>query len=83
VQGRAATIEPTTRLSATPRLDQIAAVHLLAEQAEGGAIAPVEGSSRLEEIRRMGTRSGHEARTEHPSRRHVTRTFLESRFAFV
>ena len=35
-QGRAATIEPTTRLSAIPRLDQIAAVHALAEQAETG-----------------------------------------------
>ena len=57
-QGRAATIEPTTRLSATPRLDQIAAVHLLAEQAERGAVAPLEGISRLEEIRGMGDRFG-------------------------
>ena len=57
-QGRAATIEPTTRLSATPRLDQIAAVHLLAEQAERGLIAPGEGIARLEEIRRMRGRYG-------------------------
>ena len=52
-QGRAATIEPTTRLSATPRLDQIAAVHTLAELAERGGITPAEGLARLEEIRRM------------------------------
>src|SRR6188472_3453407 len=32
-QGKAATVEPTTRLSATPRLDQIAAVHELAGSA--------------------------------------------------
>ena len=36
-QGKAATVEPTTRLSPTPRLDQIAAVHRLAEEAERGA----------------------------------------------
>jgi uncharacterized membrane protein YjjP (DUF1212 family) len=52
-QGRAATIEPTTRLSATPRLDQIAAVHTLAEKAERGLIAPAEGLVQLEEIRQM------------------------------
>ena len=57
-QGRAATIEPTTRLGATPRLDQIAAVHLLAEQAERGLIAPGDGIARLEEIRRMRGRYG-------------------------
>jgi uncharacterized membrane protein YjjP (DUF1212 family) len=51
--GRAATIEPTTRLSATPRLDQIAAVHTLAEQAERGLITPTEGLAKLEEIRQM------------------------------
>ena len=56
--GRAATIEPTTRLSATPRLDQIAAVHVLAEDAERGAIAPADGIVRLEEIRTMGDRFG-------------------------
>jgi uncharacterized membrane protein YjjP (DUF1212 family) len=57
-QGRAATIEPTTRLSATPRLDQIATVHQLADQAERGLIAPAAGLVRLEEIRRMGNRFG-------------------------
>ena len=54
-RGEAATIEPTKRLSATPRLDQIAAVHRLAEEAERGALDPVEGIAQLEEIR--GTRS--------------------------
>ena len=43
-QGRAATIEPTTRLSPTPRLDQIAAVHVLAEEAERGEVDPAKGS---------------------------------------
>ena len=43
-RGEAATIEPTKRLSATPRLDQIAAVHRLAEEAERGALEPAEGS---------------------------------------
>ena len=57
-QGQAATIEPTTRLSATPRLDQIAAVHALAEEAERGLVVPAEGIKRLEEIRRMGSRFG-------------------------
>ena len=42
-RGEAATIEPTKRLSATPRLDQIAAVHRLAEEAERGALEPADG----------------------------------------
>ncbi len=57
-RGEAATIEPTKRLSATPRLDQIAAVHRLAEQAERGAVAPEAGIARLEEIRATGSRFG-------------------------
>ena len=57
-RGEAATIEPTKRLSATPRLDQIAAVHRLAEEAEQGAIAPAAGIARLEEIRATGSRYG-------------------------
>ena len=57
-RGEAATIEPTKRLSATPRLDQIAAVHRLAEEAERGAIAPGAGIARLEEIRATGSRYG-------------------------
>lgn len=56
--GKAATIEPTTRLSATPRLDQIAAVHVLAEEAERGAVEPAAGIARLEGIRRLGSRFG-------------------------
>lgn len=57
-QGRAATVEPTRRLSAAPRLDQIAAVHLLAEDAERGTIAPADGIARLDEILVMGSRFG-------------------------
>ncbi len=58
-QGKAATVEPTTRLSPTPRLDQIAAVHELAENAERGEVAPRAGIERLEAIRRMENRFGH------------------------
>lgn len=57
-QGKAATIEPTTRLSATPRLDQIAAVHELAAEAERGAVTPAAGIERLDEIRAMDNRFG-------------------------
>lgn len=57
-QGKAATIEPATRLSATPRLDQIAAVHQLAETAERGEIEPAAGLARLDEIRRLDNRFG-------------------------
>ena len=57
-QGRAATIEPTTRLSATPRLDQIAAVHELAADAERGDVSPEAGMERLDAIRRMTNRFG-------------------------
>jgi uncharacterized membrane protein YjjP (DUF1212 family) len=57
-RGEAATIEPTKRLSATPRLDQIAAVHRLAEEAERGAVTPRDGIARLEEIRATSSRFG-------------------------
>lgn len=57
-QGRSATVEPTTRLSPTPRLDQIAAVHELAAQAERGEVAPKSGIDRLDAIRRMENRFG-------------------------
>src|ERR687897_639000 len=57
-RGEAATIEPTKRLSATPRLDQIAAVHRLADEAERGMIAPGAGIARLEEIRATSSRYG-------------------------
>jgi len=57
-QGRAATVEPTTRLSATPRLDQIAAVHELAGSAERGEVAPAAGIARLEAVRSMENRFG-------------------------
>ena len=57
-RGEAATIEPTKRLSSTPRLDQIAAVHRLAEEAERGAVEPGAGIARLEEIRATASRYG-------------------------
>ena len=57
-QGRAATVEPTARLSGTPRLDQIAAVHELATRAEWGEVAPTAGIERLDAIRRMDNRFG-------------------------
>ena len=57
-QGKAATIEPATRLSQTPRLDQIAAVHRLAAEAERGAVTPAEGVERLDAIRRLENRFG-------------------------
>lgn len=57
-QGKAATIEPTTRLSQTPRLDQIAAVHHLASEAERGEVLPAAGIERLDTIRRLENRFG-------------------------
>lgn len=57
-QGKAATIEPTTRLSQTPRLDQIAAVHELASEAERGAVTAAAGIERLDAIRRLENRFG-------------------------
>ena len=57
-QGKAATVEPTTRLSPTPRLDQIAAVHELATRAERGEVAPTAGIDRLDAIRKMDNRFG-------------------------
>jgi hypothetical protein len=44
-QGKAATIEPTTRLSATPRLDQIAAVHDSPPRPNGASSPRRRGSS--------------------------------------
>lgn len=57
-RGRAATLETTTRLAATPRLDQIAAVHRLAAEAERGLVAPAEGTVQLEGIRLLVPRYG-------------------------
>src|SRR5215203_7571756 len=57
-RGEAATIEPTRLAFATPRLDQIAAVHRLAEEAERGSVAPAAGIVRLEEIHATGSRFG-------------------------
>jgi uncharacterized membrane protein YjjP (DUF1212 family) len=53
-----ATLELTSSLAPSPRLDQIAALHRLAQQAERGAVAPTEGLRRLEEIGIMPPRFG-------------------------
>ena len=58
-RGEPAIVELTTALSGVVRLDQIAALDLLVDTAEKGAIAPEDGLLRLEEIRQMGPRFGH------------------------
>jgi uncharacterized membrane protein YjjP (DUF1212 family) len=57
-RGESATLELTTPLSSSPRLDQIADLHRLLRQAEQAVIDPVEGLRRLEEIREMPPRFG-------------------------
>ena len=57
-RGEAATVELTSGLAALPRLDQIAAVERLAQQAERGAVPPTEGRRALADIRDMGPRFG-------------------------
>ena len=54
--GESATLELTTPLSSTPRLDQIAALHELIDDAEHARITPAEGLERLDEIRGMEPR---------------------------
>lgn len=56
--GESATLELTTPLAAAPRLDQIAALHRLLEDAEEGAVPPAEGLRRLDEIRGLSPRFG-------------------------
>jgi uncharacterized membrane protein YjjP (DUF1212 family) len=56
--GESATLEPTTPLAGTPRLDQIAALHLLINDAEHAAVTPAEGLRRLDEIRNLPARFG-------------------------
>jgi uncharacterized membrane protein YjjP (DUF1212 family) len=53
-----ATVELTSSLAATPRLDQIAALDRLVTNAEHGRMPPTEGMERLREIRRMRPRFG-------------------------
>jgi uncharacterized membrane protein YjjP (DUF1212 family) len=57
-RGEPATVELTTLLAASPRLDQIAALEHLVLRAERGAIPPAEGLVALEEIGDMGRRYG-------------------------
>ena len=57
-RGTPATVEITVPLSSSPRLDQIAALGRLADQAEAGAIAPADGLDALEAIRDMRPRFG-------------------------
>ena len=56
-RGEPATLELTTSLAA-PRLDQIAALDRLVQQAERAALSPAEGIRALDEIVEMGRRFG-------------------------
>ncbi len=56
--GEPATVELTTAFSPTPRLDQIAALDNLVEQAERGDVPPSDGLQMLDEIREMRPRFG-------------------------
>jgi uncharacterized membrane protein YjjP (DUF1212 family) len=56
--GESATLEPTTPLVGTPRLDQIAALHLLIHDAEHAAVTPAQGLRRLAEVRELPARFG-------------------------
>ena len=49
-RGEPSAIELTTALTGSPRLDQVAALDVLLQQAEQGGIRPAEGLRRLEEI---------------------------------
>jgi len=57
-RGESATLEPTKPLASAPRLDQIAALHVLLQDAEHAAVAPAEGLRRLDEIRELPARFG-------------------------
>jgi uncharacterized membrane protein YjjP (DUF1212 family) len=56
--GEPVTLELTTPLSTSPRLDQVAAVDQLTHDALRGAVTPVEGLRRLDEIQAMPPRFG-------------------------
>ena len=56
--GKPATIEPTSPLDATARLDQIAALDRLGDDAEKKAVPPADGLRRLDEIRSLPPRFG-------------------------
>jgi uncharacterized membrane protein YjjP (DUF1212 family) len=57
-RGESATLELTTPLSSTPRLDQISALHRLVAEAESGSVSPVDGLRRIDEIRSLRPRFG-------------------------
>ena len=57
-RGEPAAVEITTPLSSSPRLDQIAALERLLQDAERGAVRPTDGLRRLAEIRQLHPRFG-------------------------
>jgi uncharacterized membrane protein YjjP (DUF1212 family) len=57
-RGAPATVEVTTSLAGSPRLDQISALDRLLQDAERGAISPTDGLRRLAEIRQLRPRFG-------------------------
>ena len=61
-RGEPAIVELTSGLAAAPRLDQIAALDLLLDEAELGKVDPEHGLRRLDEIRGMPPRFGHVSR---------------------
>jgi len=56
--GESATLELTTPTTSAPRLDQIAALDRLVDEAERGAVRPAEGLRQLDEIQDMPPRFG-------------------------
>ena len=57
-RGEPAAVELTTPLASSPRLDQIAALDHLLQDAERGAVRPADGLRRLAEIRQLRPRFG-------------------------
>ncbi len=57
-RGELATLELTTVLGPSPRLDQISALDRLVDDAERGLVPPVDGLRRLREIRELRPRFG-------------------------
>ena len=57
-RGEPAAVELTTSLGGSPRLDQIAALDHLLQDAERGAVRPADGLRTLAEIRRLRPRFG-------------------------
>ncbi|HEY7018128.1 MAG TPA: threonine/serine exporter family protein [Gaiellaceae bacterium] len=56
--GESATLELTTPLASSTRLDQISALHRLADEAERGEVTPEDGLRRLDGIRELAPRFG-------------------------